>query len=55
MPKGVKSFRLLIYKINEVLLPFNRRINCMANFCLPSKNFFETKKIPSKKGTNTFL
>ena len=32
-----------IYKINEVLLPFNRRINCMANFCLPSKNFFETK------------
>ena len=32
-----------IYKINEVLLPFNRRINCMANFCLPSKNFFDTK------------
>ena len=32
-----------IYKINEILLPFNRRINCMANFCLPSKNFFETK------------
>ena len=33
----------LIYKLNEILLPFNRRINCMANFCLPSKNFFETK------------
>ena len=32
----------LIYKINEILLPFNRRINCMANFCLPSKNFFNT-------------
>ena len=33
----------LIYKLNEILLPFNRRINCMANFCLPSKNFFDTK------------
>ena len=33
----------LIYKINEILIPFNRKINCMANFCLPSKNFFETK------------
>lgn len=32
-----------IYKINEILKPFQRKINCMANFCLPSKNFFETK------------
>ena len=32
-----------IYKLNEVLFPFERKINCMANFCLPSKNFFETK------------
>ena len=29
-----------IYKLNEVLFPFERKINCMANFCLPSKNFF---------------
>ena len=32
-----------IYKLNEVLFPFERKINCMANFCLPSKNFFEPK------------
>jgi hypothetical protein len=32
-----------IYKLNEILQPFNKRVNCMANFCLPSKNFFETK------------
>ena len=32
-----------IYKLNEVLFPFERKINCMANFCLPSKNFFEQK------------
>ena len=32
-----------IYKLNEVLFPFERKINCMANFCLPSKIFFEPK------------
>ena len=32
-----------IYKLNEVLFPFERKINCMANFCLPSNFFFEPK------------
>ena len=40
-----------IYKINEVLLPFNRRINCMANFCLPCKSFFN-KILPEPKIQN---
>lgn len=28
-----------IYKLNEVLLPFGKKINCMANFCLPQNDF----------------
>ena len=30
-----------IYKLNEVLFPFERKINCMANFCLPRNDFLD--------------
>ena len=40
-----------IYKLNEVLLPFERKINCMANFCLPCKSFFN-KILPEPKIQN---
>lgn len=30
-----------IYKLNEILLPFERKINCMANFCLPQNDFLD--------------
>lgn len=30
-----------IYNLNEQLIPFNRKINCMANFCLPVNNFMD--------------
>ncbi len=40
-----------IYKLNEILLPYEIKINCMANFCLPSKNFFN-KILPEPKIQN---
>lgn len=30
-----------IYKLNEILLPFGKKINCMANFCLPQNDFLD--------------
>lgn len=30
-----------IYRLNEILIPFGKKINCMANFCLPAKDFLD--------------
>lgn len=40
-----------IYKLNEILSGFNRKINCMANFCLPVNNFLDFT-VPDVKLSN---